>query len=132
MKKYLSLLKYGNHDLSAPVDSFWLKGNFRVTQEEQIDLLLRLYKDELPVSKRTMRIVRKIMIFEKNPEYIIRAKTGMTYQGIKTIGWWVGYIEKGDNVYFFANNIEKIMPDKSFFKARIETSNDILKKLNVL
>ena len=132
MKKYLSRLQYGNGNLSSSISTFWLQGGFRVTQEEQIDLLLRLYNEKLPVSNRTMRIVRRIMISEMHPDYTIHSKTGMTYQGRKTIGWWVGYIKKRDNAYFFANNIEKINPYTVFPKTRIKTAKEILRKLNIL
>ena len=41
------------------------------------------------------------MIDEKTNDYIIRAKTG--WEG--KYGWYVGYIETKDDVYFFATNI---------------------------
>jgi beta-lactamase class D len=49
------------------------------------------------------------MINEKTPDYTIRGKTGwfgFGNQEIQNIGWYVGYIEKGEDVYFFATNID--------------------------
>jgi len=132
MKIQLSILRYGNGNLSAGIDSFWLKGGFRVTQEQQIDLLVRLYDKDLPFSPRTIEIVKRIMISEKNSDYVIRSKTGMTVQDNKTIGWYIGYIEKGDTVIFFANNIEKQNPDKTFSNARIDIAKEILKELDII
>lgn len=132
MKRYLSQMQYGNGELSGPINEFWLKGKFRVTQEQQIELLRKLYKHELPFSKQTMDIVKLIMIYEKNTNQTTYAKTGMTYQDGKAIGWWIGFIEKDGNVYFFANNIEKNEPDGAFIKARIDIAKEILFRMHVL
>ncbi|MGL5796401.1 MAG: penicillin-binding transpeptidase domain-containing protein, partial [Waterburya sp.] len=48
-------------------------------------------------------------IVEATPDYTLRVKTGLV--GFppmeKTrIGWYVGYLEQNDNVYFFATNID--------------------------
>lgn len=132
MNKYLGILKYGNGDTGAGIDQFWLRGNFRVTLEQQIELLSRLYRGELPFSRRSMDIVKSIMIYETGPGYVLRAKTGLTAQGDKIIGWFIGYIEKGEGVYVFANHIETKNYEESFRDKRVETAKAILRELKVL
>lgn len=132
MRRYLGLLGYGNGDTSAGIDMFWIRGNFRVTMEQQVALLAGLHRGELPFSKRTMDIVRSIMVYERGPGYVLRAKTGLTTQGNRTIGWFIGYVERGDRVYAFANHIEKASIDDAFWDLRIETARAILKALKVL
>ena len=46
------------------------------------------------------------MIVDKTANYTIHAKTGWAMRIKKQIGWYVGYLEKGENVYFFAINMD--------------------------
>lgn len=40
------------------------------------------------------------MLTEANGDYIIRAKTGYSTSIEPKIGWWVGWVELDDNVWF--------------------------------
>jgi beta-lactamase class D len=132
MKYYIKLAQYGNMDISGGIDQFWLTGNLRISQEEQIELLKKLYTDSLPFSKHSQEIVKKIMLREDTLGYKLRAKTGWGVQDSTDIGWYVGWVEKDKNVYFFATNIESKNPGNSFPAARIEITKDILRELKVL
>ena len=86
----------------------------------------------MPFSKRNMDIVKEIMI-EKGPDYKIRAKTGWGEIKKTSIGWYIGWVEKGNNVFFFATNIEKKPPiDEKFPHARIQITKNILKDLGII
>mgnify|MGYP000488188120 CR=1 FL=1 len=54
------------------------------------------------VAKEMSHKYKEIMIDEKNEDFTIRAKTG--WEG--KYGWYVGYIETKDDVWFFATNID--------------------------
>jgi beta-lactamase class D len=71
------------------------------------------------------------MIYEQNDDYIMRAKTGWAIRIDDQIGWFVGYVEKGTDVYFFATNLESKNPEQGF-KSRIEITNKILKELGIV
>ena len=71
------------------------------------------------------------MIYEKSQEYIIRAKTGWALRVEDQIGWFVGYVEKQNNVYFFAINIQSKDPEEGFV-SRKEITFKILKELEIL
>jgi beta-lactamase class D len=47
------------------------------------------------------------------------------------VGWFVGYLEKGDEVYFFVTNLESKNPDEGF-RSRIEITYSILRELRIL
>lgn len=133
MAELVSKLGYGNMDVSGPVDSFWLNGKMRISQFEQIDFLKRLYKNELPVSQRSMDITKQIILNEDTLGYKLRAKTGWGNQDNKNIGWWVGWVETTVDVYFFATNIEAgELAGGLFFEARKEITRKILTKLGAL
>ena len=114
------------------MDRFWLEGGFRVTPMEQIKLLQRLYRGDLPFSKRSMNIVKDIMLLEKTGTHILRGKSGLAARGKGGIGWWIGWVEKGDSVYYFATCIEAGKIDRGFIDAREKISREILKHLGVL
>lgn len=135
MQKWVNQVGYGNKQIGdkEDIDKFWLDGKLQITPQEQIQFLRRLYKNELPFSERSISIVKDIMIMEKTPDYTIRAKTGLFGFGndfTPKIGWYVGYLEKGDNIYFFATNID-IRNDKDT-AARIELTRRCFQDIAVL
>jgi len=132
MKYWLDKSAFGNRDTSGGIDRFWLDGGLRVTPEDQISFLKRLHDNTLPFSQRSMDIVKKIMIRKDSADYMLRGKTGWGFQDNTDIGWFVGYVEKGENVYYFANCIQcKDSTNNLFPIARIEIAEAILKELIV-
>jgi beta-lactamase class D len=107
MKEYVHRLRYGNEDASGPLNNFWLNSSLKISADEQVEFLKRLYKEELPVSKRSMQIVKEIATLEETPDYKLSGKTGGGPLGEnRYLGWFVGYVETKENTYFFATEIE--------------------------
>ncbi|GAB3505512.1 class D beta-lactamase [Emticicia fontis] len=133
-QQYLKVCNYGNKDISAGLTTFWLGSSLTISPKNQLEFLVKLHEEKLPFSKRTFGIVKKIMIQEETPDYILRAKTGWADTPPKDIGWYVGYIQTKNNIYFFATRVykpvEKEMP--TFAADRIEITKSILKKLGIL
>lgn len=136
MAYWLRKAHYGNGDISAGIDVFWLQGGFRVTPREQVDFLRRLYFERLPFSKEAMRAVKQLMLVESTPDYKIYAKTGWVSRESPNVGWWVGFVEKGGNVYFFASRIEEDpSPDfdaAAFNKDKIDVAKNVLRSLGII
>jgi beta-lactamase class D len=59
------------------------------------------------------------MTVDRAPGYTIRAKTGWAERISPQIGWYVGYVETGDNVWFFATNMDIAKPDDARFRRQI-------------
>jgi len=131
MQQYVDLAGYGNGDISGQIDTFWLEGGLRISADEQVELLKRLYQDDLPFSQRSMNIVKDIMMVEKTGDYQLRGKAGTAVSGTSHVGWFVGYLEEKGNAYFFATNIQSQGSDATGVKAK-EISLDILQGLNLL
>ena len=107
MNNYLAKLDYGNMKVdSTNIDLFWLEGESRINQFQQIDFLKRLYQSELPISERTETIMKRIMIIEDNTNYKLSGKTGWSIRNGNNNGWFVGYVENQGKTYFFATNVE--------------------------
>ncbi len=113
MRRLVTGFGYGNQDISSGwqsprlFEAFWLRGSLSISADEQIEFLKRFYREQLPVSKRTVEIVKDILTLEKTADYKLSAKTGAgpLAEG-RYLGWFVGYLETKDNVYFFATNLE--------------------------
>lgn len=130
MQAYIDSLNYGNRDISGGIDKFWLEGGIRITPIEQIKFLTRLYRESLPVSKRSQRLVKEILEFERADGYVLRAKTGWAVRFTPQVGWLVGWVESSDSVYYFAINIDII--NEGDEKQRTALTKTILKSLNLL
>ena len=112
MSKHLNEIDYGNMKVdSLNIDSFWLIGESRINQFQQIDFLKRFYNSELPISKRTETIMKRMMVIEHNSIYKLSGKTGWSIKNGNNNGWFIGYVETQNKTYFFASNIE---PKKQF------------------
>lgn len=91
---------------STNIDLFWLEGNSRITSFEQINFLKQFYDKELPISNNTFNSMKKMLLKEENENYNLSGKSGWSYTNGVDNCWFIGYIEKGDEVYFFATNLE--------------------------
>jgi beta-lactamase class D len=131
MQQYVDVAHYGNQDISGKIDTFWLEGRLRISAEEQVEFLKRLYKGELPFSQRSMNIVKEILVLEKTETYQLSGKTGSGQRITPHVGWFVGYLETKSNVYIFAANIESPGTDGNGDKAR-EIARNILQDLGLL
>ncbi|WP_019509324.1 class D beta-lactamase [Pleurocapsa sp. PCC 7319] len=128
MQDFVAQIEYGNQNIGnkEDIDRFWLEGELRITPKQQITFLRRLYQNDLPFSQRTIDLVKDIAIAEQTPNYILRGKTGLTSE----IGWYVGYLEQNDNVYFFATNVDPNSEDA--IAARLEVTKLCLQDLGLL
>ena len=108
MQKYVDLFEYGNRDIGGGIDQFWLTGNLRIDPIQQVDFVDRLRRGALPVSKRSQEMVRDILPVTKSGDSIIRAKTGLlgAELGKPSLGWLVGWAEKGNEQTVFALNLD--------------------------
>ncbi|KKX51597.1 beta-lactamase [Sphingobacterium sp. IITKGP-BTPF85] len=133
-KEYLSLAKYGNLNLSHADDDFWNFGAFKISPINQVDFLRRLYNEELPFSKENQQIVKNVMVTEETDSYMIHSKTGWTKENDINTGWWVGYIERNNKVYFFATRIlqDRKLNLSNFGNCRKDITKAIFKELKIM
>ena len=108
MQKYVDLFEYGNRDIGGGIDQFWLTGNLRIDPVQQVDFVDRLRRGVLPISQRSQELVRDILPVTKVGDAVIRAKSGLlgAERGEPSLGWMVGWAEKGDAHTVFALNMD--------------------------
>ncbi len=138
MQAWLDTIQYGNKKIGAAEDSFWLDQTLKITPDEQLGMVKRLYFRQLPFRSSVQESVKKMMIQENNSVYQLAFKTGWgeTEEG-KPMGWMVGWIEENRHIYPFVLNFEinkekeselpvireallkDILTDLGFFKGRM-------------
>jgi len=109
MSDYLERFDYGNRSIEGGIDRFWLTGGLRISADEQVDFLRRFHHGRLGASEASTAIARELLVLEETPEYRFGGKTGwagLGEQGMPDVGWLVGYVERGESVYFYALNLE--------------------------
>jgi beta-lactamase class D len=108
MQKYLDLFEYGNRNIGGGIDQFWLTGDLRIDPVQQVDFVDRLRRGVLPIAKRSQDMVRDILPVTKVGDATIRAKSGLLGAeiGKPSLGWLVGWVEKGSANTVFALNLD--------------------------
>ncbi len=129
MQQWIDTLKYGNMNVSGAIDTFWLDNTLKISPDEQLGLVKKLYFDQLPFQKRSQQIVRDVMLMENNTQYKFSYKTGAALDEFKNlIGWMVGWVEENRHVYFFVTLIRT--PDRGTdVNVRMNITKAILNQL---
>lgn len=130
MQEHINKIPYGNCDISGG-PTFWQVSSLKISAQEQVELLKRLYNDQLPFSQRNVGIVKKMITLTNKDGVVFAGKTGTGIKdGNDIIGWFVGYVEKDGKRYFFATNIEAV-DNANGMKAK-QISMSILKERGLL
>jgi len=132
MHHYLDKLQFGEMIVTqSTLDNFWLTGPSKISPYEHVEFIRKLFHVELPIKKRTQNIMKNILSIDHSAEYHLSGKTGWANLPNKDIGWFVGYLEKDNNNYFFATKVEpkENFDMKDFPRIRMELTVAILEEL---
>lgn len=133
MVHWLQQANYGNQSVKGGIDKFWLEGNLRISPKQQLDFLIKLHDNTLPFSQRNMKIVKEIMLVKDTLNTRVYGKTGWGQNGKSDIGWFVGFVEKEDQVYYFVNCLQTTdFKNELFGPARMAIVYAILDELKIL
>lgn len=114
VQSYLDTMQYGNRQIGS--GAYWQNGPLRVTPDEMVGFMKRLYYNELPgLSERVQTIVRGMML-QQDGDTKLYYTTATVQHGVKPLAWITGYAvrtnplknpntQKVDNVihpYFFS------------------------------
>ena len=132
MQFWLDSLSYGTKKITTAIDTFWLDNSLKITPDEELGLVKRLYFDQLPFFKTYQEMVKRAMLFENNANYRLAYKTGWGFWNEKTgkhLGWITGWIEENRHPYFFVLNLESADRNFDMSTVRMKMLKDILKQL---
>jgi bla regulator protein BlaR1 len=109
MEDYVRRLEYGNCDTSGGITNFWLESTLRISADEQVEFVRRLWADKLPVSQCAQQITRELMVLARDDGgRVFCGKTGTAGDAkadIARLGWFVGCVAQGERRVFFATRM---------------------------
>jgi beta-lactamase class D len=105
--KVIDSLHYGKGIVSADMTQFWSDNSLKITPDEQLGLIKRLYFNQLYFQKRSQDIVKKMLVKEDNASY----KLSYIASTVNKQSWILGYIEENKHVYFFVLSTESLASD---------------------
>jgi beta-lactamase class D len=108
MQNWIDKIGYGNRNISAGIDVFWLPSKGRdtimISPAQQVELMRSIASGEVPFSKTSLATLKKLMFIKKTDKGILYGKTGSGTDdaGTFVLGWFIGYIESNGKTYAFA------------------------------
>lgn len=107
MQMWLDSVRYGNMKIGPAIDSFWLDNSLKISPDEELGLVKRLYFGKLPFQDRTQRLVRGVMLMHRDTQYQLYYKTGWGRDSSDNqVGWMVGWEVENNHPYFFVLNFQ--------------------------
>jgi beta-lactamase class D len=128
-KDWLARLNYGNEQIGADVETFWIGGPLTISPIEQTHFLSKLAQLKLPFTKQTQKTVADILKLESNNGRVLYGKTGWTITPTPHLGWFVGWVENEREIYAFALNMD--INSNTDAKKRKGLAKALLKKLDI-
>lgn len=135
IQSYLDQFAYGNRDIGGGIDQFWLHGDLRISPNEQVIFLERMYNGTLGISDRTTQIVKEILVLEEAENYRLSGKTGTAdVTPTRELAWLVGFVEREGEVWFYALNMEgeQVWEQWGHSSKRVALLRSLLQELKVL
>jgi len=139
MEFWLNRIGYSAHTdtshvaITTAIDTFWLDNSMKVSPDMQLELVRKLYFDQLPgFFKINQDMVKNAMLWESNTKYSLSYKTGwgsISENPKVHLAWVVGWIEENNHPYFFVLNFESHDPEADIPAMRMDILKGILKKL---
>ncbi|WP_404364522.1 penicillin-binding transpeptidase domain-containing protein [Corallococcus coralloides] len=118
---WMKRLHYGNAEASGNITLFWLGGPLRISPEEQLQFLARLYRGQLPVSAATQETVKRTLV--QGPQTVahvrdgidmggpwkegavLSAKTGALTLPEENLTWFVGHVATKGGAFVFVSTV---------------------------
>lgn len=95
MQQWLERLDYGNRDLSAGIDRFWLGSSLRISPQQQLELLVSLKHQTLPFRPDVQQAMHEMLAQDTDLPGTLHGKTGScrAADGAPDHGWFIGWID---------------------------------------
>ncbi len=124
-QEYVTQFHYGNEDVSGDkgknngLTQAWLSSSLAISPQEQVVFLQKMLEGKLPISEQSVQMTKQILFIENIADgWALYGKTGTGHvvneadpsDETKPIGWFVGWLEKGDRKIFFAQYSQEDKP----------------------
>jgi hypothetical protein len=102
--KSLDTIHYGKGIVGSDLNIFWKDETLRITPDEQLGFIKKLYFNQLPFQKRSQEMFKKMILREDNANYQLSYISGFDNSTVPT-EWILGYIEENKHPYFFVMHL---------------------------
>lgn len=103
LESFYASIEYGNGYIGNNTSYYWNGSSLKISPLEQVELLVKFYKNDFGFDKENIDVVKNSIFLSQNNEVKLFGKTGTGKKGIHDVlGWFIGYVETGNNTYFFA------------------------------
>ncbi|WP_284036591.1 BlaR1 family beta-lactam sensor/signal transducer [Neobacillus sp. 114] len=107
LQDYFHKIKYGNEDLSGNLDSYWMESSLKISPIEQVQLLSQLDENQWGFKAENIKAVQKALFIDEQRNGRLYGKTGTGRVNGKNVnGWFIGFVDKGEDRFYFAINIQ--------------------------
>lgn len=107
LESFYKRIGYGNGFIGNDTMYYWNGSKLKISPLEQVDLLKKLYNNKLGANKDNVSAIKDAIFIAERNGYRLYGKTGTGKIGNNDVsGWFIGFVETKDNVYFFAVNLQ--------------------------
>ena len=130
MQKEVKRLHFGNAQIGAQVDNFWLVGPLKITPEQEARFAYQLAMKQLAFDPVVQQRVKQMLYIESRGDTKLYAKSGWGMDVEPQVGWYTGWVEQPNGtVTAFALNMQMHSGDDP--AQRKQLTLDILDKLGL-
>lgn len=107
VKSFLQKMEYGNQQVGKNLTEYWMDTSLKISPIEQVELLKKFHDNAFAFDPKNVAAVKNAIRLSSTKEGSFFGKTGTgRVNGQDVNGWFIGYVEKSDRVYYFAANIQ--------------------------
>lgn len=128
MEDFFSKIGYGDCNFGNDSDGFWNGSGVKISALEQVELLVKLYRNDFGFRDESIAAVRDAILLNENGLY---GKTGTGRLNDTNIaGWFIGFVETHQGTYFVAVYLHN--QNGSDGALAYKTASNILKDMNII
>lgn len=128
MEDFLTEISYGDCNFGDDSDSFWNGSGVKISALEQVELLVKLYRNDFGFEDGNITAVKDAMLLCEEGLY---GKTGTgRLDGANVAGWFIGFAETHSDTYFIA--VYQNSQDGADGALAYETASNILQTMNII
>ena len=130
IQEFLNEIEYGNQTTSSNLKLYWSDFSLKISPIEQVELLKKFNTNGFHLHSQNVLSVKNAIKIVGTSDGTFYGKTGTgCIDGQDINGWFIGYIETSDNIYYFATNIQS--DSNATGNKALEITSAILKKLHI-
>lgn len=107
IRSFLQEIEYGNQTTSQDLDMYWSDSSLKISAIEQVELLIKLHDNSFGFTEENINAVKDSIYLSSSKTCTLYGKTGTGRIDNRDVsGWFIGYIEIQEHVYYFATHIQ--------------------------